>query len=141
MSKDDSIKTIRILPFSGKEKDWNRWSKTFFALSAARGYQEELVPPSGHTSEADKKASAYNDLLLACQEDIIFGIVDEANGDPAKAWKSLKQKFEPSNGAAKLQLKRKYQGEKLDLKEDPDEYFTRLELIRRRLGLIICTYI
>ena len=39
---------------------------------------------------------AYNDLLLSCQDDITFGIVDEATserlkeGDARVAWKNLK---------------------------------------------------
>ena len=62
----DTFKSIRVIPFSGKEEDWNRRSKTFLALAVSRGYKEELIPPLNHTSDADKKLQAYNDLLLSC---------------------------------------------------------------------------
>ena len=43
---DDKIKTIRVLQFTGKEEDWNRWSKTFMATAAVKGYK---VAPSEDT--------------------------------------------------------------------------------------------
>ena len=40
----ETIKTIRIIPFSGKDEDWNRWSKTFLATALAKGYKEVIKP-------------------------------------------------------------------------------------------------
>jgi len=75
----ETIKTIRVIPFSGKDEDWNRWSKTFMATATAKGYREVLVPliPDEDASLEDN-IQAYNDLILSCQEDISFGIIDES---------------------------------------------------------------
>ena len=93
---DTTIKTIRIIPFSGKEEDWNRWSKTFMATATVKGYKDVLVPIDPETpAELDDNNLAYNDLILSCQEDISFGIIDESvsttfpNGDARVAWKNL----------------------------------------------------
>ena len=40
----DAFKTIRVLPFSGKEEDWNRWSKTFLSTVTSRVYLEVPKP-------------------------------------------------------------------------------------------------
>ena len=77
MSTKEVIKTIRVIEFSGKDEDWNRWSKTFKAMSVTKGYNEVLtLKAGGGTQDADQNIMAYGDLLLACQEDLSFGIVD-----------------------------------------------------------------
>ena len=93
MSNDEAVKTVCIIPFSGKDKDWNRWSKTFLAIATTRQYKNELVPPDNYVSIPMKNDLAYNDLLLSCQEEIIFGIIDEADGSAKEAWEGLKNKF------------------------------------------------
>ncbi len=137
-----NIKTIRvILPFSGKAEDWNRWSKTFLATATAKGHRE-VIRPTDPTKPADAALNiqVYNDLILSCQDDITFGIVDESistdflDGDARLAWKNLQEKFEPSTGAAKVQLKQEFHQLKLtSVDEDPDAWITQLELKRRRL--------
>ena len=142
---DEKIKTIRVLQFTGKEEDWNRWSKTFMATAAVKGYRIALIGPAAGeeallTTEINLKA--YNDLLLSCQDDITFGMIDEAvsqvfaEGDAQMAWKNLKNRFEPNTGAAKVQLKMEFQQTNLGEEEDPDEWITKLELIRRRLKTV-----
>ena len=137
----DTIKTIRIIPFSGKEEDWNRWSKTFMATATAKGYREVLKPTDeNQDAEEVLNIQAYNDLILSCQEDISFGIIDESvsttfpDGDARLAWKNLCDKYEPSTGAAKVQAKQEFHQLKLtSADEDPDTWITALELKRRRL--------
>ena len=105
------MKAIRIIPFSGKAEDWNRWSKTFLATATAKGHREVLRPTDPTTlADAALNVQVYNDLILSCQDDITFGIVDESistdfrDGDARLAWKNLQEKFEPSTGVAKVQL-------------------------------------
>jgi hypothetical protein len=43
---------VKILPFSGQKRDWERWSITFLAKSRLRGYKDvlmgiEIVPTKG----------------------------------------------------------------------------------------------
>ena len=135
------MKAIRIIPFSGKAEDWNRWSKTFLATATAKGHREVLRPTDPTTlADAALNVQVYNDLILSCQDDITFGIVDESistdfrDGDARLAWKNLQEKFEPSTGAAKVQLKQEFHQLKLSsVDEDPDAWITQLELKRRRL--------
>ena len=59
------IKSIRIIPFSGKSEDWNRWSKTFLATATAKGYRE-VLKPSDPALKADPELNVqvYNDLVV-----------------------------------------------------------------------------
>jgi len=131
------IKAIWIVPFSGKSEDWNWWSKTFIATATAKGNHEVIKPadPNPAAADADKNVQVYNDLILSCQDDITFGIVDESvsntfpDGDARMAWERLQEKFEPSTGAAKVQLKKEFHQLKLaSTDEDPDNWITQLEL-------------
>ncbi len=135
----EAVETIRVIPFSSREEDWNRWSKTFLATVTARGYQEVLKP-----SDATENASsannimAYNDLILSCQDDVLFGIIEESvsetfpDGDARLTWKNLCDRFEPKTGATKVQLKQEFLQLKLtSAEEDPDPWITLLELKRR----------
>ncbi len=58
------LKTIRIIPFSGKAEDWNRWSKTFLATATAKRYKE-VLKPSDPTKKADSDFNneVYNHLM------------------------------------------------------------------------------
>ena len=137
---DEKVQTIRILQFSGKDEDWNRWSKTFIATAGIRGYRKALIADEeDDMPTAEINLKAYNDLLLSCQDDVTFGIVEEATsemfkeGDARVAWNNLKKKFEPNTGAAKVHLKLEFQQMTLEEGEDPDEWINKLQLIRRRL--------
>ncbi len=118
------LKIIRIIPFSSKAEDWNRWLKTFLATATAKGYKEvlKLRDPA-----ADFNNKVYNHLILVCQEDITSGIVDESisskfsDRDARLAWKNLQARFEPNMGAAKVQLKKEFHQLKLgSADKDPD---------------------
>ena len=137
----ETFKTIRIIPFSGKDEDWNRWSKTFLATASAKGYKEVIKPTDPSTPASEElNIQVYNDLILSCQEEIYFGIIDESisetfpDGDARLAWKNLQDRFEPKTGAAKVQLKQEFHQLKMtSADDDPDPWLTNLELKRRRL--------
>ena len=69
---EDRVQTICILKFSGKEEDWNRWSKTFVATTAGiKGYRRALVADKDDELPTEEmNLQAYNNLLLSCQDDI-----------------------------------------------------------------------
>ena len=75
-------KSIRIVQFSGKKKDWRMWRKQFLAVSGKRDYKDVLtgitkVPKASDildpkTDDGKKKIQArkandmaYHDLILA----------------------------------------------------------------------------
>ena len=140
----DAFKTIRVIPFSREEEDWNRWSKTFLSMAVFRGYLEVLNPTNEKVlANTDKNINAYSDLMLACQDDVTFRIIEESvsmdfpDGDARLAWKNLLNKFEPNTGAIKVRLKSKFQKMKLvDPNKDPHTWINKMELIRRRLQIM-----
>lgn len=112
--------------------------------ASAKGYKEVIMPVDPTTqAAADLNTQAYSDLVLSCQEDVTFGIIDESvsttfpDGDARLAWSNLQERFEPRTGAAKVQLKQEFHQLKLDsADEDPDPWLTTLELKRRRLKVL-----
>ena len=149
--------SYRVLPFSGKEEDWNMWSKKFLATAKRRGYKEILIgkadlpdpdEPLDDLNPTEKKILAanelaYNDLLLACSDDISFGIVDscvyneDGDGDARKAWSQLSERYEPKTGATKVQLKAMFNKCRLaNVEKDPEEWIVELERIRQRLAVM-----
>ena len=116
MSGIDAEKSIRIIPFSGKDEDWRMWSRKFLARAHLRKYKGVLLGTTTVPIDSDvidettasgkvmaeariANEKAYNDLLLSCEEEISFGAVDEAitnelaNGDAKMAWDNLMAKF------------------------------------------------
>ena len=150
-------KTIRIIPFSGKEDDWRMWSRKFLARARVQEYKDILTgtkkaPAAGTTidesttvGKEQKKLQlanekAYNDLLLSCEEEVSFGAVDEAistsfpDGDAHQAWNNLKARYESDTPSTKIQLKKEFNTSALtDTNTDPDEWIADLERIRQRL--------
>ena len=132
--------TIRILPFSGKESEWRMWSRKFIATAMARGYKEVLEPrdPTVDASTADND-KAYNELMLSINDEVTFGIVDEAKstihptGDARVAWNELKKKYEPKTGYSEVKLKRDFNSCALNEGEDPDAWINNLLHKRRQL--------
>ncbi len=102
----ETIKTIRIIPFIGKDEDWNRWSKAFMTMVSAKGYRE-VIKPTKHKKVADTELNiqVYNNMILNCQEEITFGIIDEfvsetfPDGDARLAWK--RTDLSPTQGQQK----------------------------------------
>ena len=41
MSEEE--KTLRVIPFSGKRKDWQKWSGRFLANAKNKGYVDVLL--------------------------------------------------------------------------------------------------
>ena len=109
--------TIRILSFTGKDEDWNMWSKKFLATANRRGYKKILIgkelQPDPLEDDVDLSADelklrrlnekAYNDMLLACTDEVSFGIVDSSQendeGDSRLAWVRLSEQYKPKTGA------------------------------------------
>ena len=39
----DELKAIKVLKFTGKEREWDHWSEKFIALARARGFAGILL--------------------------------------------------------------------------------------------------
>ena len=87
---DNEVTTIPILSFSGKEEEWERWSKKFMAMAQRRKYHkvlkglvnipaeddDELTEEQLKIREANERA--YSDRLLTCNDDVSFGIIENS---------------------------------------------------------------
>ena len=145
MSKMSEEKSIRVISFSGKRSDWRVWSRKFLAVAEKRGYKKlltgalELTSTSG-TDDLQLGVNAYNYLLLAMNENISFGLVDEAksvvcpDGDAVKAWQKLMKRFESKTSASKVKTMGQLHASRLTKKtKDPEVWISELELLRSRL--------
>ena len=145
-------KTVKIVPFTSKSL-WSIWSKQFLARAHIRGYRGILQGTTKVITKATKKGDldvsvlrklnqdAYNDLLLSFSDLVNFNLVDKActndlpDGDARQAWENLLNKHEPSSAATKVNLKMELSQSKMtDIKNDPDEWVTGLELLRIKLS-------
>ena len=153
----ESLKAIRIIQFDDQKSSFRRWSKKFLVVAKRRGYKNVLlgavtVPRSmdvlDESVPGDKSLLmareandlAYNDLILACDGDVAFGIVETSvssslpDGDAELAWKSLHTKFMPQTSANKVQLMAKFANSSLkSWKKDPDTWINNLEILRARI--------
>jgi hypothetical protein len=84
---------------------------------------------------------AYGLLVLACQVEISFGAVEEAqkedlpDGDAALAWKNLLAIYQPDTVSNKFQLLREFTSNVLtDVSKNPDAWIDELANTRKRLN-------
>ena len=79
----DVSKSIRVIPFSGNEKDWRMWSRKFLAISTVRKfrtvllgqksvpkYNEKLDPnvDVGKLKAREANDDSYSLLMLCCDD-------------------------------------------------------------------------
>ena len=142
-------KAIQVFNFSGKQNDWVMWEAKYKARACMKGWLQILlgqvkVPKEDasltDTQVSEKKArkaneEGYNDLLLSMEDEVAFGIVNEAksadlpSGDLTMAWKNLFNKYAPSTKDELLSVKKEFMQCVMESGDDPEEYITKLELI------------
>ena len=140
---DEKISTIKVIPFSGKQVDWQVWSEKFLARSRRKGYKSILqgkavVPPDclslvsiADTDSRKEKQKlrdlneeAYEDLILSINGDsesgrVAFQIVRGSktsaikDGDAREAWTRLEKKYEKKTAPSRLILKKQFVNSKL----------------------------
>ena len=82
---------------------------------------------------------AYQDVMLACSDEVNFGIVFNSKsiifpkGDAYMAWTRLKQKHEPQTNAQKVMLRKAFHQSRLKKNEDPDEWVENMQGMMYRL--------
>ena len=130
-------------PFSGLQQDWDEWSKKYQGIAAERGYLQvmlgkEDVPMDALSidqqvenkypiPDAERKQKhlsrkrnqkGYQDLQLSTSK-LAFQLVSLAktqelpDGSLAKAWASLKDEYDPSEGEDKIKVLEEFQNNKL----------------------------
>ena len=87
---------------------------------------KQKIPPEDEDIKTDeeKKARAaneraYSGLILSCNDEVSFGIVEAAvtkelpNGSATKAWEDLNSKYDPKTGTNKTQLQKEFARSKM----------------------------
>ena len=150
-------RSIRVIAFSGKKKDYRMWRKQFASVAGRRDYEEILdgsivVPAGSENLKSDNDAhkekilarkankNAYNDLVLANQDPVAFNLVDKSvttdlpNGCARTAWLALERKYDSSKAATVVRLAKLYNDSELkNTVVDPEEWIVYLEILRARL--------
>ena len=154
---EEKVSMIKVIPFSGKQVDWQVWSKKFLTRSRRKGYNDILqgkdsVPPDSEDLTAisdddtckakeklrDLNEEAYEDLILSITGEtdagrVAFQIVRGSkskikDGDAHEAWTRLTKKYEKKTAPSRLILKKQFANSKLQSwKHDPDVWLTQLE--------------
>ena len=150
-------KTVKIVPFTGKKEDWNKWSKKFLAQAKYKGFREALegkqeVPAADTELDPDddddkkkikaRKANdmAYNVLILSVEDDVSFNAVDTAvttelpDGSAALAWQRLKLRWQPTTMTTRFELEAEFANSRLtDTTRNPEEWIAELEQLKIRI--------
>ena len=153
-------KTIRVISFRGKAKDYRMWARKFISLASIKGYKGVMTgkeKPPGHLvdineSTKDRKEKlrlrdmnerGYSELLLSVSDEVTFRIIDGARstdlpeGCLMTAWNKIERKFVPKTNATMVKLVKEFGEMSLaDVKKDPDEWITEIEFIRARLTAV-----
>ena len=142
-------KAIRVLNFSGKQNDWIMWEAKYKARARMKGWLQvllgQVVVPKENVILTDAQAAeknarkaneeGYSDLLLSMEDEVAFGIVNEAkstdlpSGDLTMAWKNLLNKYAPSTKDELVSVKKEFMQCMMESGDDPEEYITKLESI------------
>jgi hypothetical protein len=114
--------------------------------TALRGYKKIILNKEEDETDWAKNEweilndLAYAELMIACQDDMCFGIIDGSrsgmfpDGDAALAWRKLNEKFEPRNSSNLMTIKREFSQCILKKERDPEDWINQLLLMNRRLG-------
>jgi len=141
---------IKIASFSGEKKDWERWSATFLAKARLKGYRDVIIGTEivakgskGREEYVVKNDVAFAELLISCDSDAVFGIVqtsrseEHPEGDAHLAWTRLTNKFEPKTKANLIKIKREFTECRLwNCETDPDDWIKDLINLRRKLEIL-----
>ena len=88
-------KTIRVISFRGKAKDYRMWGRKFMSLASIKGYKGVMTgkeKPPGDLVDIDETKKdgqeemrlrnanerGYSELLLSVSDEVTFGIIDGA---------------------------------------------------------------
>ena len=149
MSEKDFSRDVKLAIFKGKSEDWRMWSAKFISFATFKEFDgvllgKEKVPSDENDSNYKrlKKLNNYGFYCLnyAIECKVCFSMIDSCRtkdlpeGDCGKAWKMLKDRFEPTQTGTRQRLLMEFHQKKLNnINKSPDKYISELEYIRYRL--------
>ena len=161
---ENNKRSIRIIPFNGKQENWSMWEEKFLARAKRKGYKnillaKEVAPKDSVAIDTSTSAGkeqmrkrdanelAFEELILSIEGKskagrVAFALVkgcktnDYEDGDAGLAWKRLTQKYASKNTVSLLKLKREFTNSSMKVDQDPDEWITELEELQTRIAEI-----
>jgi hypothetical protein len=148
---DHSTTSIKVIPFSGERAKFREWESKWLAYARVKGFhkvmtRKETVPAESQLSKTadevkneDLNNSGYAQLILSVSG-TAFSYVDDAkttdlpDGDLALAYEKLQEEYAPKGRSDLVEVKTQFNNCALEsTKTDPEEWFDKLEYLRKRL--------
>ena len=106
---------MKVESFNGTQEEWDMWSAQALLKDYGVVYAEEIDYEEMSSEENiswDKlNKKAYYALILACKDKVSFNLIKFSKsikyprGDAELAWSRLVEKYEPTDGKTKIELK------------------------------------
>ena len=97
------------------------------------------VVDANNDAEVNQQLYGYSDLLIACQDEVAFSIVSRSitNDLPLgclfTAWTALTARYNPTNGASMVRLKRRFTNLSLSPTQDPALWIMECEELKNKV--------
>jgi hypothetical protein len=149
-----------------KKADWSIWEIKFLARARKKGFKDLITgkvqwilpDPDGDLTEEEESlrekirmlnVEAFEDLTLSIDTSTNYGKIafdlikstitkDCPDGNAVKAWRLLKNKYEPDSGPTLARLSNQFYASKLRKGQDPDVFMTFLEDLRYKMDNLEC---
>ena len=130
-------RTIRVISFGGKAKDYRIWARKFMLMGSIKGYKGVMTgkeTPPGHLDVLDESTKdgkeklrlrntnerGYSELLLLVSDEVTLRIIDGARttylpeGCLMTAWNKMERKYVPKTNATMVKLMKEFGEMSLD---------------------------
>ena len=145
----DTPKMLHKMPiFDGDEKNWTSWKRMFRSflrrnskdefrlLDAVTKMRNSGTELSKDLLDEDLIIQLFDSLVLSCRGQaaaVLSTLPHEDDEDGAKAWLALLAKYEVHTRARFVNIHHQILNARLDM-ADPDEYFHKIDLLRKQLS-------
>jgi hypothetical protein len=110
-------KDVRLFRFDGEQGNWHGWKMAAEAYAEEKGFEAALTNtaalPTNPTAQTDldrveKNKKAYRFLAICCAHGKAGIYVELSKRHAGQAWKSLCDRYEPSNDADLVKLEQQF---------------------------------
>ena len=142
------VKHLRVIPFSGKQDDWNLWKYKYETALNAFGFKRYLISKDGHNESDVVIICGVTGNLVACMPEAVYPlfmnlphwtfqqaddqVVSAECTHPADIWKVLQQRYEKKTDVQCMKLWEELHS--LKMKEDFRMYAAKIEDLVAKLA-------
>ena len=130
--------SVKMIAFSGKEREWREWSKKVIAFGTMKGWVSAILGENKATAKQKSDAMSFLTMSLTGKA---FAFVEDAT-DPHVVWCELNDEFEPCEEVDIYDLQEEFTRCKLKSnRENPTMWFKRLDHLNDRLRKVDPKYV